>query len=371
MGNTCCADNHLSQAEQPVVVDEKAPTLKPATREQQVTLPSVTNNASPFITDLNIESAKQEGTTKTVVEKVTESAPHPVVTKKPSEPAAEPKQAPVPAPVVTPAQPAPAVITSSHYVQGQRPNPLAALVEAKNNQLGPMKASNYPALEKEFLGIPTHTSTSCLLNTVDQSTYQGQHRNNIPHGFGRIVYSNGTTLEGFFREGVPTGPTRKIHPNGSHYEGEFKDGFPQGKGVYEDDKGKRFEVSNWDKGNMNGNVVITSPSGVQIYKGEMAKNNRNGQGVYYDEPKKMTYTGVFLDNKLNGKGSVKSDQGYAYEGDFVNGIESGQGSMTLVDGRVVKGNFVDGVPDGECTLITDQGKTVKTFWKKGALISRI
>lgn len=377
MGNTCCAENGNNDAEV-ALKEDKGVLLKPATKEPPINGPnSVTHNTSPFIKDMHVEPAT------TVAKHQAEEAANakPVEPERKSGKLPEPEPAPVvvaptpaPAPVVEKKASQPVDSTpniASHYVLSNKPNQITPLVEARQRKLGVLNTPRHQVFEKEFAGFPIVMGNSCLLNTVDQSTYQGQHRHNVPHGFGRIIYANGTLLEGFFREGVPVGHVRKINPSGAHFEGEFKDNFPHGKGVYEDDKGKRFEVSDWQRGDMYGEVTITSPTGVQIYKGEMKKNVRSGQGVYYDEAENVQYTGTFVDNKLEGKGSLKSDHGYAYEGYFSKGVETGEGVMTLVDGRKVSGKFANGAPEGECILTTDYGKEYKTLWRKGALVSRI
>ena len=46
----------------------------------------------------------------------------------------------------------------------------------------------------------------------------------IPHGEGRIVWSDGSIYEGKFEKGIADGKGRLIGPDGTVYQGDFKDG---------------------------------------------------------------------------------------------------------------------------------------------------
>jgi hypothetical protein len=46
------------------------------------------------------------------------------------------------------------------------------------------------------------------------ANYEGEWRNEMPEGRGRLVFAKGAVLEGVFRDGDPNGPCRAIASNG-------------------------------------------------------------------------------------------------------------------------------------------------------------
>lgn len=59
----------------------------------------------------------------------------------------------------------------------------------------------------------------------------------IPHGRGKLYYTNGSLFIGTFVNGKAQGRGRLISHNGSYYEGNIKDNKMDGIGKYKDRKG--------------------------------------------------------------------------------------------------------------------------------------
>ena len=78
----------------------------------------------------------------------------------------------------------------------------------------------------------------------DRSSYEGQHVNGKPHGWGRLTWSDDRTYEGPFRNGRPHGRGCLTLPNGDRYEGPWRYGGMYGRGIFVKDGSRyRFHTS--------------------------------------------------------------------------------------------------------------------------------
>jgi len=127
--------------------------------------------------------------------------------------------------------------------------------------------------------------------------YEGQFKDNVFEGKGRIRYPDGTVYEEDFKDGKISGKYTNPSLDGSVYEGELKDGKKCGKGVWKSSTG-------------------------EVYEGE------------------------FKDDKFEGKGTMKYANGDVYEGEWKNGKREGKGSMVFVNGDTCEGNWKDDTTDG-------------------------
>ena len=67
--------------------------------------------------------------------------------------------------------------------------------------------------------------------------YEGEWKNGLPHGYGRIIYDDGSLYEGCFKQG--TAECRNglyIKEDGSYYKGEIYMNKAHGKGAFISDK---------------------------------------------------------------------------------------------------------------------------------------
>lgn len=126
--------------------------------------------------------------------------------------------------------------------------------------------------------------------------YTGDWKDGKKHGFGALVYANG-----------------------SKYEGEWKEGKRHGRGVY------------W--------VVGEGPSGGdklrKQYAGEWIDDKRHGVGTLF-YPNGARYEGFWVNNKREGTGrmeyapdSTDGDHQGVYEGEWLNNERSGRGILGL------------------------------------------
>jgi hypothetical protein len=114
----------------------------------------------------------------------------------------------------------------------------------------------------------------------DEGTYEGEYKDNRPHGMGHSKYTCGTEYRGEWVGGKYGGEgIQKMREQSSYYRGEFKFGRRDGKGKLEYACG-------------------------------------------------LVYIGDFLDGKPHGRGKMTSKlSGYSWEGSFKHGSIEGSGSL--------------------------------------------
>lgn len=61
--------------------------------------------------------------------------------------------------------------------------------------------------------------------------YTGQWRDNLPHGHGKYLWTDGCMYVGDWHRGKTMGKGRFSWPSGATYEGDFKNGYMDGKGI--------------------------------------------------------------------------------------------------------------------------------------------
>jgi hypothetical protein len=108
--------------------------------------------------------------------------------------------------------------------------------------------------------------------------YKGQWRAsdmNIWEGFGIIKFHDGNTYEGQTKNGLYNGRGRMTHANGDIYQGSWKDGKANGFGVFID---------------VNGNM----------YKGEWVNDQQHGIGTESWNFDRIKYVGEFHEGKKTG-----------------------------------------------------------------------
>ena len=109
-------------------------------------------------------------------------------------------------------------------------------------------------------------------NKNTDAIYIGEVKNgNIPHGFGKILW-----------------------PNGTKYIGEHKNGMFHGLGKMINNKGNGYH-GNWENNKYNGYGIITSSSDGN-YQGYFKDNNYHGEGIF-TSPDGYSSKGLFYKNE--------------------------------------------------------------------------
>ena len=180
------------------------------------------------------------------------------------------------------------------------------------------------------------------LKYTEGHVYTGAFVNGLPNGEGTYEYTNGNIYTGVVENDTPHGKGKLKYTNGDVYTGAFVDGLPEGEGTREYTNGNIYTGAFVD-GTPHGEGTLKHPSG-DIYTGVFVDGIRSGEGtIKYTDG--CVYTGAFVNELPNGKGRLKWPDGDIYEGDFVNGISNGKGKYLYSDGIEYEGNFTNGDAD--------------------------
>merc|ERR1712130_1065117 len=72
--------------------------------------------------------------------------------------------------------------------------------------------------------------------------YEGQFKNNVPYGKGKVLRGNGDKIVGEFKNGQLNGFGKYFWKDGDYFEGQFKNGVRHGEGEFYISRDKKFEV---------------------------------------------------------------------------------------------------------------------------------
>lgn len=116
------------------------------------------------------------------------------------------------------------------------------------------------------------------INFKNGGYYEGEVRNGLYNGKGKIVFSNGDVKEGNFVNGQLNGQGSYTWPSGDKYVGEFKDGKFTGFGEYFYKNGSRYRGS-WSNDQKSGfGLYFYEDGGVSF--DEYANDQRHGKSIY-------------------------------------------------------------------------------------------
>ena len=147
-------------------------------------------------------------------------------------------------------------------------------------------------------------------NNADSDTnctirYKGNFKNDIQDGYGREEnQEDNTVYEGEFKDGVKCGKGKLTYNDGTVYEGEFSDNVIHGKGVMKFANGREYE-GEFKEGTMNGKGVFKWEDGCK-YVGEYLNGQKHGHGVFYWSDNQY-YDGMWMNGKQHGDGSYYLD----------------------------------------------------------------
>lgn len=174
----------------------------------------------------------------------------------------------------------------------------------------------FPLQENEI--PPTSLKTKQIYN--DGSYYEGQMKENLRHGEGNYIFSQGGVYKGNWNMGKMDGYGVLFYANGKvAYEGNWKDDVFEGKGNVNNENTKEIESSEDIQINYHdfGNAANT----------DLWKN----------------YSGDFIKDKKNGVGTLKFRTGEKFVGNFVENQINGKGVFYKKDGTIIKGNWRENI----------------------------
>ncbi len=154
--------------------------------------------------------------------------------------------------------------------------------------------------------------------------YNGQTKDHIPHGHGKMTYLNDDYFfeyEGDFVEGNEEGKGRQVTADGV-YVGEFVGGSAKGSGRFIFSGNSSFSEGDVCEGTFD-----------NVAEGQCVMHYANGD----------TYEGSFKGGFPYGLGKLTYADDSVYEGEF-DEVPSGYGKLTYSDGSFFEGQFEYGMP---------------------------
>ena len=177
--------------------------------------------------------------------------------------------------------------------------------------------------------------------------YQGKFENGVFHGKGTYVLVDGSRYHGDFHLGEITGEFEFTDSKAvSTYKGEMKNGLAHGFGTSNNES--YSYTGNFNLGNFEGEGKLSYVDG-DVYYGQFLNGEYHGEGDHVDVEGNR-YQGQFKEGLYHGKGSYAYEFGGAYVGEFSEGEYHGEGRYTyqdswyegaFIEGEMVSGSFQD------------------------------
>ncbi|XP_066493500.1 MORN repeat-containing protein 1 [Tiliqua scincoides] len=183
-------------------------------------------------------------------------------------------------------------------------------------------------------------------------------------GYGLYVYPNSFfQYEGEWQQGKKHGYGKLLFKDGSYYEGEFADGEITGNGLrYWASTGNTYS-GQFLFGELHGHGVIQYQDSGK-YEGEFSFGLREGHGLLTDKDG-QTYEGCFHRNKKHGVGKMVFKNGDEYEGDWILDQRQGHGVLHCTNGTVYEGQWRNDTFNGQGSVLHCSGVTYDGLWLNG------
>lgn len=181
-------------------------------------------------------------------------------------------------------------------------------------------------------GVASEEVDDKVLPTGD--VYKGQWLDKLPHGDGKLVWTDGCTYDGQWRKGRAVGKGTFSWPSGATYDGEFKNGYMNGKGTYLTPSGESYKGS-WAMNMKHGHGRNNYANG-DCYDGDWRRGLQDGNGRYQWKNGNY-YVGQFRNGGMNGKGTMVWTNQNRYDGIWEHGYPKGNGTLKWPDGSIYAG----------------------------------
>ena len=176
----------------------------------------------------------------------------------------------------------------------------------------------------------------------NSSFYYGEKNiiNNLAHGRGLLISSNGSHYFGYFKDDFfQDGTGKSVNSDGNVYIGQFRKGVANGWGRYVTKNGNKFE-GEWTDNKLEGFGIISLEKNNQYYKGELKKGSFCGIGIFKTN-NYIEYQGEFNQGKMNGVGYLSYKNKKEYKGEFKEGNKNRYGIMKWPTGEKYEGEWLD------------------------------
>ncbi|XP_022764375.1 phosphatidylinositol 4-phosphate 5-kinase 6-like [Durio zibethinus] len=189
--------------------------------------------------------------------------------------------------------------------------------------------------------------------------YTGQWCDNLPHGNGKYLWTDGCMYVGEWFKGMTMGKGKFCWPSGATYEGEFKSGFMDGKGTYTGFSGDTYKGS-WVMNLKHGQGTKSYANG-DYYEGEWRRGFQDGHGRYQWKNGNH-YIGQWRNGLMNGNGTMIWSNGNRYDGFWEDGFPKGNGNFRWADGSFYVGVWSKDGKDQNGTYYPSGSATGNLDW---------
>ncbi|MGR3317950.1 MAG: TerB family tellurite resistance protein, partial [Candidatus Anammoxibacter sp.] len=199
-------------------------------------------------------------------------------------------------------------------------------------------------------------------STGDKYEYEGQSKDNLPHGHGVANYFSGDRYVGEYVDGERHGQGTYTVTKGGKYVGEWENDKRHGQGTHLYANGTNY-VGGWKDGKHSGQGTQTFADG-STYIGGWKDGKWHGQGTatYVGGGE---YIGEWEDGKIHGQGTFTWANGDKYTGAWKNYKHNGQGTKTWANGDKYVGEWKDDKKNGLGTQIWADGSKYAGEWREG------
>lgn len=213
--------------------------------------------------------------------------------------------------------------------------------------------------------------------------YEGGVLKDKRHGFGVMLFDDGTMFYGEFVKGKQTGRGDRVDKNGTRsigymrnmklsgqgarrysdgyrYDGSFDSDKRSGKGILTHSNGYRYE-GDWKEDQATGKGKIQYSDGA-VYEGEVVNFKREGMGEIHTKDGQH-YVGQWKADSRSGQGEQSWEDGDRYQGSFINNQRTGQGTYFFKSGSKYVGAFSNGKQHGQGVFSWPDGTRFEGEWK--------
>lgn len=161
--------------------------------------------------------------------------------------------------------------------------------------------------------------------------YEGEWRNHVKEGRGRITFEDGNVYDGEFKNDMIDGYGTYAYTNGDMYDGEWKDGQRKGHGRLVFANGDVY-VGQFAHDAIEGQGSITWANG-DVFIGKWRSGMRDGHGSFTFAGIGDVYVGQWKDDSMHGRMIVTRADGTESDRIYANGVPVGmaQGMVEFED----------------------------------------
>ncbi|CAF0800985.1 unnamed protein product [Adineta ricciae] len=201
-----------------------------------------------------------------------------------------------------------------------------------------------------------------------KGAFRGETRRSLRSGFGVYQYPNPFfQYEGTWREGKKHGFGKLLFSDGSYYQGEFVNNEIIGQGTrYFASSGNTY-TGHFHYGEMDGQGRLRLGNG-DSYEGNFKSNHFEGEGSYLSHDKEL-YSGTWHNHRRHGLGEQTYANGTQYIGDWIADKRHGFGKLLngVDDTLIYEGSWRNDLMHGEGTYSIGESYT----YQKAMLVNGV